>query len=148
MPTTSPTTPTLWSPRRLSRQLMARRRPWSHSPCPMVVSTTTAMATTDTPLSRLSLARPLSPPSTTMARGLLKLSLLPMLMPKLTLGWPTDPTAMVMDSTGHTDTAATGVDIPMAATDMVPTDTTDKDTASKFLPRYYPNVFRESISQS
>merc|ERR1712110_242588 len=58
----------------------------SHSPCPMVVSTTTAMATTDTPLSRLSPARPLSPPSTTMARGLLKLSLLPMLMPKLTLG--------------------------------------------------------------
>merc|ERR1712060_513779 len=94
---------------------------------------TTAMATTDTPLSRLSPARPLSPPSTTMARGLLKLSLLPMLMPKLTLGYPTDTTAMVMDSTGHTDTAATGVDIPMAATDMVPTDTTDKDTASKLI---------------
>merc|ERR1712037_908423 len=90
---TFPTTPTPWSPRRLWRPLMARRRRLlSHSPFPMAVSTTTAMATPATLLSSLSLARPSSPPSTTtgatMARGLLTPSLRPllMLMLLLTLG--------------------------------------------------------------
>merc|ERR1712168_1090772 len=112
-----------------------------------VVSTTMAMATPATLLSRLSVPRPSSPPSTTMARGLLMPSLLPM----LTLGWPTDTTAM--DSTGHTDTdtAATTVDIPMEDTGPTDIPTTDKDVAARFLygylPRYYPNVFREPISK-
>merc|ERR1712088_701046 len=114
----------------------------------MAVSTTMAMATPATLLSRLSVPRPSSPPSTTMARGLLMPSLLPMLMLMPTLGWLTDTTAT--DSTGHTDTdtdtAATTVDIP-----MVDTATTDKDIAARFLygylPRYYPNVFREPISK-
>merc|ERR1719295_2514533 len=149
---TFPTTPTPWSPRRLRRPLMVRRRPLSHSPFHMAVSTTTATATPATLLSRLSLARPSSPPSTTTARGPLMLS--PLLMPMLrpTLGSPMDTTAMATDSTGHTDmdTVATMVDIPM---DTGPTDipTTDKDIPARFLygylPRYYPNVFREQISK-
>merc|ERR1712212_209868 len=120
----------------------ARRRPLSQPTlCPMAVSTTMAMATPATLLSRLSVPRPSSPPSTTMARGLL--------MP--TLGWPTDTPAM--DSTGHTDTdtAATTVDIPMEDTGPTDIPTTDKDIAARFLygylPRYYPNVFREPISK-
>merc|ERR1719249_282889 len=149
---TFPTTPTPWSPRRLSRPLMVKRRLLSHSPFPMAVSTTTATATPATLLSRLSLARPLSPPSTTMARGLLMLSPLLMLMLRPILGWPTHTTAMATDSTGHTDmdTVASMVDIPM---DTGPTDipTTDKDILARFLygylPRYYPNVFREQISK-
>merc|ERR550517_1944393 len=100
-----------------------------------------AMATPATLLSRLSVLRPSSPPSTTMARGLL--------MPMPTLGWLTDTTAT--DSTGHTDTdtdtAATTVDIPMVDTGPTDIPTTDKDIAARFLygylPRYYPNVFRE-----
>merc|ERR1711970_517818 len=112
-------------------------------PCPMAVSTTMAMATL--------VPRPSSPPSTTMARGLLMPSLLPMLMLMPTLGWPTDTTAM--DSSGHTDTdtAATTVDIPMEDTGPTDIPTTDKDIAARFLygylPRYYPNVFREPISK-
>merc|ERR1711934_784241 len=87
---TFPTTPTPWSPRRLWRPLMARRRRLlSHSPFPMAVSTTTAMATPATLLSSPSLARPSSPPSTvattTLARGLLTPSLRPLLMLLLTL---------------------------------------------------------------
>merc|ERR1712113_567391 len=56
-------------------------------------------------------------------------------------------------STGHTDTdtAATTVDIPMEDTGPTDIPTTDKDTAARFLygylPRYYPNVFREPISK-
>merc|ERR1712117_921644 len=46
-----PTTPTLWSPRRLSpRLLMARRRLSSPTFCHMAAFTTMAMATTATPL--------------------------------------------------------------------------------------------------
>merc|ERR1712037_750885 len=101
-------------------------------------STTTAMATPATPLSSPSLARPSSPPSTTtgatMARGLLTPSLRPllMLMLLLTLGWPTDTPATATDSTGHTDTVHTTVDIlDIMAMDTEPTDipTTDKDIA-------------------
>merc|ERR1739842_153179 len=117
-------------------------------------STTTAMATPATLLSRLSLARPSSPPFTTMARGLLMPSLLPMLMLRPTLTLPTDTTATATDSTGHTDTVHTTVDISdIMAMDTDPTDipTTDKDIAARFLfeylPRYYPNVFREPISK-
>merc|ERR1711970_568604 len=114
---------------------------------------TMAMATPATLLSRLSVPRPSSPPSTTMARGLLMLSLLPMLMLMPTLDWPTDTTAT--DSTGHTDTdtdtAATTVDIPTVDTGPTDIPTTDKDIAARFLygylPRYYPNVFREPISK-
>merc|ERR1712117_10200 len=111
-----------------------------------------ATATPATLLSRLLLARPSSPPSTTTARGPLMLSLLLMPMLRLTLGWPTHTTAMATDSTGHTDmdTVASMVDIPM---DTGPTDipTTDKDILARFLygylPRYYPNLFREQISK-
>merc|ERR1719365_314191 len=53
---------------------------------PYGVSTTTATATPATLLSRLLLARPSSPPSTTMARGPLMLSPLLMPMLRLTLG--------------------------------------------------------------
>merc|ERR1712088_1056177 len=109
----------------------------------MAVSTTMAMATPATLLSRLSVPRPSSPPSTTMARGLLMPSLLPMLMLMPTLGWPTDTT--------DTDSAATTVDIPMEDTGPTDIPTTDKDIAARFLygylPRYYPNVFREPISK-
>merc|ERR1712203_984631 len=135
----------------MGRPLMARRRPLSHSPFPMAVSTTTAMATPAIPLSRLLLARPSSPPSTTMARGLLMPSLLPMLMLRPTLTLPTDTTATATDSTDHTDTVPTTVDISEDMEDTEPTDipTTDKDIAARFfhgyLPRYYPNVFREPI---
>merc|ERR1739842_176061 len=113
---------------------------------------TTAMATPATLLSSPSLARPSSPPSTvattTLARGLLTPSLRPllMLMGPLTLGWPTDTPATATDSTGHTDTVHTTVDISDIMEDTDPTDipTTDKDIAARFLfeylPRYYPNV--------
>merc|ERR1711971_404869 len=77
-----------------------------------------------------------------MERGLLTPSLRPllMLMPPLTLGWPTD-------------TVHTMVDISDTMEDTEPTDipTTDKDIEARFLfeylPRYYPNVFREPISK-
>merc|ERR1719151_589102 len=91
-----------------------------------------------------------------MARGLLTPSLRPllMLMLLLTLGGPTDTPATATDSTGHTDTVHTTVDIlDIMAMDTEPTDipTTDKDIAARFffeyLPRYYPNVFREPISK-
>merc|ERR1719295_1540170 len=96
--------------------------------------------TTPTPWSPRRLRRPL----------MLSLLLMPMLRP--ILGSPTHTTAMATDSTGHTDmdTVASMVDIPM---DTGPTDipTTDKDIAARFLygylPRYYPNVFREQISK-
>merc|ERR1712037_726596 len=125
------TTPTPWSPRRLL----------SHSPFPMAGSTTTAMATLAIPLSSLLLARPLSPPSTTMARGLLMPSLLLMLMLRLTLGWHTDMAAMATDSTGHTDTAPTMEDIldmDMEDTELTDIPTTDKDIAARFLFEYLP----------
>merc|ERR1719507_1434787 len=76
-----------------------------------------------------------------------------MLMLPLTLGWPTDTPATDMDSTGHTDTVHTTVDISDTMEDTEPTDipTTDKDIMARFLfeylPRYYPNVFREPISK-
>merc|ERR1711881_693757 len=101
----------------------------------MAVSTDTAMATPATL-------------STTMARGLLmpSLQLLPI------LGSPTDTTDTATDSTGPTDTGTT-VDTS-EDTDTGPMDipTTDKDIAARFLsygylPRYYPNVFREPISK-
>merc|ERR1719331_3323899 len=91
-----------------------------------------------------------------MARDLLMPSLRPllMLMLLLTLGWPTDTPATATDSTGHTDTVHTTVDISDIMEDTDPTDipTTDKDIAARFLffeylPRYYPNVFREPISK-
>merc|ERR1712210_20602 len=91
-----------------------------------------------------------------MARGLLTPSLRPllMLMLLLTLGWPTDTPATATDSTGHTDTVHTTVDISDTMDmDTEPTDipTSDKDIAARFLfeclPRYYPNVFREPISK-
>merc|ERR550532_3696449 len=132
------TTPTPWSPRRLRRPLMARRRLLSHSPFPMAGSTTTAMATLAIPLSSLLLARPLSPPSTTMARGLLMPSPLLMLMLRLTLGWHT---AMATDSTGHTDTAPTTEDISdmdMEDTELTDIPTTDKDIAARVLFEYLP----------
>merc|ERR1712071_668549 len=76
-----------------------------------------------------------------MARGLLMPSLRPllMLMLLLTLGCPTD-------------TAPTTVDISEDMEDTDPTDmedipTTDKNIAARYLPRYYPNVFREPISK-
>merc|ERR1712192_233955 len=77
----------------------------------------------------------------------------PRLMLRLrpTLGWHTDTPATDTDSA--TDTAAaTSMDTP-TATDTVDTDipTTDKDIEARFLygylPRYYPNVFREQISK-
>merc|ERR1719490_590887 len=115
------------------------------------------MATPATLLSSPSLARPSSPPSTvattTLARGLLTPSLRPLLMLLLTLGWPTDTPATATDSTGHTDTVHTTVDISDIMEDIDPTDipTSDKDIAARFLfeylPRYYPNVFREPISK-
>merc|ERR1739844_874909 len=94
--------------------------------------------------------------TTTLARGLLTPSLRPllMLMPPLTRGWPTDTPATATDSTGHMDTVHTTVDISDTMDmDTEPTDipTTDKDIAARFLfeylPRYYPNVFREPISK-
>merc|ERR1712181_57520 len=111
-----------------------------------------ATATAATPLSRPSLAStssPPSPPTTTLARGLLRQSPRLMLRLRPTLGWHTD----TPDTATDTDTAAaTTVDTP-TATDTVATDipTTDKDIAARFLygylPRYYPNVFREPISK-
>merc|ERR1739842_88882 len=80
-----------------------------------------------------------------------------MLRLRPTLGWHTDTPATAMDSDTDTDTdsdtdtaAASTVDTPTAATDTdIPT--TDKDIAARFLygylPRYYPNVFREPISK-
>merc|ERR1719458_851566 len=90
-----------------------------------------------------------------MARDLLTPSLRPLLMLLLTLGWPTDTPATATDSTGHTDTVHTDtVDISediMEDTDPTDIPTTDKDIAARFLfeylPRYYPNVFREPISK-
>merc|ERR1719507_2031761 len=72
-----------------------------------------------------------------MARDLLMLSLRPllMLMPRLTLGWPTDTPATATDSTGHTDTVHTTVDISediMEDTDPMDIPTTDKDIAARF----------------
>merc|ERR1719264_325974 len=72
-----------------------------------------------------------------MARDLLMPSLRPllMLMLLLTLGWPTDTPATATDSTGHTDTVHTTVDIlDIMAMDTEPTDipTTDKDIAARF----------------
>merc|ERR1712150_379616 len=108
--------------------LKARRRRLCHSLFPMVVSTTTA-------------------------RGLLMPSLQPMLMLLPILGSPTDTTDTATDSTGPTDTVPTTVDTS-EDTDTGPMDipTTDKDIAARFLsygylPRYYPNVFREPISK-
>merc|ERR1719458_1138645 len=79
-----------------------------------------------------------------MARDLLMPSLRPllMLMLLLTLGWPTDTVHTTVDiSDIMEDTDPTDTDIP----------TTDKDIAARFLfeylPRYYPNVFREPISK-
>merc|ERR1712110_838345 len=75
-----------------------------------------------------------------MARDLLTPSLRPLLMLLLTLGGPTD-------------TVHTTVDISDTMEVTEPTDipTTDKDIAARFLfeylPRYYPNVFREPISK-
>merc|ERR550532_974698 len=141
------TTPTPWSPRRLRRPLMARRRLLSHSPFPMAGSTTTAMATLAIPLSSLLLARPLSPPSTTMARGLLMPSPLLMLMLRLTLGWHTDMAAMATDSTGHTDTAPTMEDISdmdMEDTELTDIPTTDKDIAARLLFEYLPKCVQRA----
>merc|ERR1712051_1172891 len=60
-----------------------------------------------------------------------------LLMPRLTLGWPTDTPATATDSTGHTDTVHTTVDISDIMEDTDPTDTdiptTDKDIAARFL---------------
>merc|ERR1719222_1457078 len=87
-----------------------------------------------------------------MARDLLTPSLRPLLMLLLTLGCPTDTPATATDSTGHTDTVHTTVDISDTMDmDTEPTDIpiSDKDIAARFLfeylPRYYPNVFREPI---
>merc|ERR1712037_173602 len=97
-------------------------------------------ATLATLLSSPSLARPSSPPSTvattTLARDLLTPSLRPllMLMLPLTLGGPTDTPGTATDSTGHTDTVHTTVDISDTMDmDTEPTDipTTDKDTAAR-----------------
>merc|ERR1712088_649103 len=118
----------------LMPMLMPRRRLLSHSPFPMAGSTTTAMATLAIPLSSLLLARPLSPPSTTMARGLLMPSLLPMLMLRLTLGW-------------HTDTAPTTEDISdmdMEDTELTDIPTTDKDIAARLLFEYLPKCVQRA----
>merc|ERR1712130_319679 len=68
-------------------------------------------------------------------------------------GSPTDTTDTATDSTGPMDTVPTMVDTS-EDTDTGPMDilTTDKDIAARFLsygylPRYYPNVFREPISK-
>merc|ERR1739838_709564 len=99
---------------------------------------------------------PPSPPTTTLARGPLRQSPRLMLRLRPTLGWHTDTPATATDSDTDSDTdtaAATMVDTPTAASDTVATDipTTDKDIAARFLygylPRYYPNVFREPISK-
>merc|ERR1712172_109700 len=69
-----------------------------------------------------------------MARDLLTPSLRPllMLMPRLTLGWPTDTPATATDSTVHTDTVDISEDI-MEDTDPTDIPTTDKDIAARFL---------------
>merc|ERR1719305_976220 len=88
-----------------------------------------------------------------MARGLLTPSLRPLLMLLLTLGWPTDTPATATDSIGHMDPVHTTVDVSDTMEVTEPTDipTSDKDMAARFLfeylPRYYPNVFREPISK-
>merc|ERR1712223_1587516 len=75
-------------------------------------------------------------------------SLLPMLRPTLTI--PTDTTATATDSTGHTDTAPTTVDI---WEDTEPTDipTTDKHIAARFFQDICPDTTQmcsESQSQN
>merc|ERR1719331_2373063 len=57
-----------------------------------------------------------------MARDLLTPSLRPLLMLLLTLGWPPDTPATATDSTGHTDTVHTTVDISDIMEDTDPTD--------------------------
>merc|ERR1712018_751779 len=103
----------------------------------MAVSTDMAMATPATL-------------STTMARGLLMPSLQLMLL--LILGSPTDTTDTATDSTGPTDTGTTADTLEDTDTGPMDIPTTDKDIAARFLsygylPRYYPNVFREPISK-
>merc|ERR1712192_191935 len=127
---------------------------------PMPTATLDTFPMSATPSSRPSLAStssPPSPPTTALARGPLRQSPRLMLRLRPTLGWHTDTPATDTDSDTDTDSAtdtaaATSMDTP-AATDTVDTDipTTDNDIAARFLygylPRYYPNVFREPISK-
>merc|ERR1712037_872235 len=145
--TTATHSPTTTERGRPSPLLMPRLTLGSHTVAMLVTLTPMAtFLTTPTPwsprrLSSLLLARPLSPPSTTMARGLLMPSLLLMLMLRLTLGWHTDMAAMATDSTGHTDTAPTTEDISdmdMEDTELTDIPTTDKDIAARFLFEYLP----------
>merc|ERR1712183_868432 len=108
------------------------------------------MATPAIPLSRLLLARPSSPLSTAMARGLLMPSLLPMLMLRPTLTLPTDTTATATDSTGHTDTVHTTVDISEDMEDTEPTDipTTDKDIAARFFPWISAQILPKCVQRA